>query len=77
METDALFCGFGFGLRVVEVTAAELAMAVPSEVAHVTISVTVNWAEAPFDNVDAVQPICPEPPAAGVLQLQPAGATID
>jgi len=42
METDALFCADEFGLRVVEVTPAELGMDVPSGVAHTTMLVTVN-----------------------------------
>ncbi len=72
-----MLLGVGFGLSVVDVTVAEFAMGVPSGVAHGTVALSVNWTEAPFASVDAVQVTGPLPPAEGVLQFQPPGATID
>jgi len=73
----ALLFGVGFGFSVVDVTEAEFKIGVPSGVAHMTIAVSVNCADAPFASADAAQLTCPVPPVVGVVQVQPAGAEID
>jgi len=75
--TDALFCGTGFGFNDVEVTVAELLIAVAFGVAHTTTVFSTNCAELPLVRADAVQVTCPFPPTSGVVQLQPLGAVID
>ena len=75
--TDALFCGVGFGLSVVDVAVAALEIAVPFGVAHTTASVSVNCAELPFVSAAAVQLTCPVPPTDGVVHVHPEGAAMD
>ena len=64
------------GLRVVDVTVAEFAIAVPSGVAHRTVTLSVNCVEAPLASDDAVQLTGPALPTDGVVQFHPAGAVI-
>src|SRR5438093_701212 len=65
------------GSKVVELTVAVLAIVLPSGAAGLTWTTRVNVAVAPLASVAVVQLTVPVKPAAGVVQVQPAGVGID
>src|SRR5216117_40748 len=66
-----------FVSKVVELTVAVLAIVLPSSAAGLTWTARVKVAVAPMASVAVVQLTVPGEPAAGVVQLQPAGVGID
>src|SRR5438034_1034468 len=66
-----------FGSKVAELTVAVLAIVLPSGAAGLTWTTRVKVAVAPLASVAVVQFTVPGEPAAGVVQLQPAGVGID
>src|SRR5262245_15856734 len=75
--TAAVLFGAVLGSRVVEATAAELAISVLLGVGQATVTIRLNCAEAPGESEATVQFTLPTPPAAGVVQDHPAGADSD
>src|SRR5438034_362990 len=67
----------GFGSKVAELTVAALAIVLPSSAAGLTWTARVKVAVAPLASVAVVQFTVPGEPAAGVVQVQPAGVGID
>src|SRR5262245_53371576 len=74
---DAVLFGAVLGSRVIEATVAELTISVLLGVGQAAVTVRLNCAEAPGASVATVQVTLPTPPAAGVVQDQPAGADSD
>src|SRR5438093_695886 len=66
-----------FGSKVAELTLAVLAIVLPSSAAGLTWTARVKVAVAPLASDGVVQFTIPGEPAAGVVQLQPAGVGID
>src|SRR5437879_3556774 len=62
---------------VAELTVAVLVSVLPSSAAELTWTTRVKVAVAPLANEAVVQFTMPVEPAAGVVQLQPAGVGID
>ena len=77
IETEPLFVGVGFGLRVEDTTEAELEIETPSGVAQTMVTTKVNCAVAPFSMDAVVQLRVPAVPGAGVAHDQPAGAATE
>src|SRR5712691_856873 len=63
--------------KVAELTVAVLVSVLPSSAAALTWTTRVKVAVAPLASVAVVQFTVPVEPAAGVVQLQPAGVGID
>src|SRR2546426_2397295 len=63
--------------KVAELTVALLVSVLPSSVLVLTCTTMVKVAVAPLANEAVVQFTVPVEPAAGVVQLQPAGVGID
>src|SRR5437762_2324905 len=66
-----------FGSNVIELTVAVLEMMVPSGAAGLTWTARVKVAVAPLAIHAVVQLTVPVDPAAGVVQVQPAGVVMD
>src|SRR5438445_688789 len=66
-----------FVSKVAELTAAVLVSVLPSSAAALTWTARVKVAVAPLANEAVVQFTMPVEPAAGVVQVQPAGVGID
>lgn len=77
MLIDAVLLGARLGSAVTELAVAEFINLVPSGVRQITVTASLNCAEAPLAIDGVVHLTWPVLPDDGVLQDHPAGAVSD